>query len=309
MIEVTNHYDRLEKFYLAKGMIREDAAFFASQKIHKLSADDDDLSYERWLKNLLEFVSLRLGIEKQDMVVVDFGCGSGELVLLLRGMGFRAYGYDIYEAELTIGRLLARDNKITDQIFFSDQEALFSHLEGHPINVLTSFSVLEHLSDQALITMFDDFKEKICGYMFHLVPSKFKISDDHTGLKFLGILPRWAATLVVRLRRKTYKLSENNDWDVWYRGLRAFQRLAKDQGLQLELARDDLVYPPLETIPLIGSSADGSAKWVLVKIYAWAISFFTREQDNLRPYLNFFIGPITPTSSGDPFTRTVGEVK
>ena len=289
MIYDKNHADNLKKFYLDKGLSVEDSLFYSSEKVKKLKISDGQFSYNSWLSNLIPYLKSETSVNSEDFLILDFGCGSGEIVVLMRSLGFRAYGYDIYAAEIDIANKLAIDNGYHESLFFSEQEKFFEHIGGKKINVLASFSVLEHLSNQYFLKKIDDFYDYLDGCIFALVPNKFKIIDDHTGMKFLGLLPRSVALTLVSISRSQYKLSESGYWDVWYRSIKDFEKLSATRNMNLKLVDSSVTYPSFLEVPKIGESGRTSLKGLIERLYGFLIYLVTRNKDNLNPYLNFMI--------------------
>ncbi|MBN4053909.1 methyltransferase domain-containing protein [Haliea sp. AH-315-K21] len=289
MIQYDCHFDNLKSFYLAKGLSAKDSIFYASEKIKKLEFSNDPFSYKSWVNKLIPYLEVEIQTVSDELLVLDFGCGSGEMVLLMRSLGIKAYGYDIYTEEIEIAKKLALDNGYQEPIFFSSEEDIFDHIGHQKINVLASFSVLEHLSDQYFLEMLDDFYEHIDGCIFAVVPSKYKITDDHTGLKFLGLLPRSVSQMIVSFVRSQYKLSESGDWDVWYRSLSDFKNLSATRNMKLKLVDDSVMYPSLLEVSKIGESGRTSFGALIERWYALFVKLITRNKENLYPYLNFII--------------------
>ncbi|MDC3194288.1 class I SAM-dependent methyltransferase [Amylibacter sp.] len=287
MVSYKKHFDNLKTFYLEKGLSAEDTQFYALEKVKKLKISDDPFSYNSWLSNLIPYLKRETGVKSEEFLILDFGCGSGEMVILMRSLGFKAYGYDIYDAEIDLANELAKDNGYHETLFFSEKEKVLEHIGDKKINVLASFSVLEHLSDQYFLDKIDDFYDYVDGCIFALVPSKYKILDDHTGLKFLGLFPRLISQMFVSITRNQYKLSESGDWDVWYRSIKDFQNLSASRGMDLTLVDHSVMYPSLKEVAKIGQSRRLSLGSFVEMFYARAIKLFTRNEDNLYPYLNF----------------------
>tara|TARA_B100000780_G_scaffold279215_1_gene256602 strand:+ start:1808 stop:2686 length:879 start_codon:yes stop_codon:yes gene_type:complete len=289
MIDYTNHIHNLQNFYEIKGLSKEDSIFYSLEKIKKLELSSGPFSYESWLNKLIPSIKKEINMLSSDAIVVDFGCGSGEMVILMRSLGIRAYGYDIYKEEVEIAEKLALSNGFDEALFFSKKEDLFNHLGNQKIAILASFSVLEHLSDQHFLDKLDDFYEYIDGCIFAVVPSKYKITDDHTGLKFLGLFPRSISQLIVSIARNQYKLSETGDWDVWYRSISDFKKLSASRNMDLKLVDDSVMYPSLLEVSRIGESNRISLGGFIEKGYGFLVKLLTRNKENLYPYLNIII--------------------
>jgi len=289
MIHYKSHADNLKNFYLAKGLSSEDSVFYTSEKIKKLDVSDDPFTYKSWLEKLIPYIQRENDLAFNNGIVLDFGCGSGEMVILMRSLGINAYGYDTYAEEIEIAEKLALNNGHEESLFFSNRKDLFEHIGDQKIAILASFSVLEHLSDQDFLQKIDDFYEYIDGCIFAVVPSKYKIIDDHTGLKFLGLFPRSVSQMIVSIARNQYKLSESGELDVWYRSLSDFKTLIARRNMDLELVDDSVMYPSLLEVSKIGESRRTSFGAKIEILYGFLVNLLTRNKDNLYPYLNFII--------------------
>ena len=123
----------------------------------------------------------------------------------------------------------------------------------------------------------------------NLVIMKYKITDDHTGLKFLGLFPRSISQLIVSIARNQYKLSETGDWDVWYRSISDFKKLSASRNMDLKLVDDSVMYPSLLEVSRIGESNRISLGGFIEKGYGFLVKLLTRNKENLYPYLNIII--------------------
>jgi SAM-dependent methyltransferase len=291
MINYSKHCDLLHEFYLNKKMSKEDAEFYVLEKVKKLKVSKNPFSYNIWLEKLIPYLKNKFEIQGEGMTILDFGCGSGEMVILLRHLGVEAYGYDIYHDEIKLAQNLAIENDISESIFFSDKTEFKNHLKGRSVDILTSFSVIEHLSDKNFLKMIDDFDDIVSYGFYGLVPSKYKIVDDHTGLKFLGLLPRNLSLLRVSMsgEKGKYKLSEDNSWDVWYRSLNYISKLSQTRDYILGVVDESAMYPNLLEVPKIGKSSNHSLGGYVDRLYGFLIRHITKNDENLYPYLNFIL--------------------
>lgn len=207
--------------------------------------------YGVWMKSLLTHLTQQYHLPKVPSIL-DFGCGTGELTVLMNHLGFNATGIDVHAKHLWLARILARENDIQDDTFVLSKTNTLP-FEDDSFDIITMLVVLEHLSDKMLKAILPELMRVCRGVLYVLVPNKLQITDDHTGLRFLPWMPRWLATLYLKTRgrRHQYFISEDGSWDVHYRGFGRIRDLFEKHGLSLDLPPDELVFPPLDTSPPI----------------------------------------------------------
>jgi O-antigen chain-terminating methyltransferase len=88
--------------------------------------------------------------EKEDVSILDVGCGRGEWLELLQENGYRAKGIDINRVALLQCRELGLD------VIESDVIEYLRGLKGETLNVITGFHIIEHLSYKTLVALFDE---------------------------------------------------------------------------------------------------------------------------------------------------------
>jgi 2-polyprenyl-3-methyl-5-hydroxy-6-metoxy-1,4-benzoquinol methylase len=91
-----------------------------------------------------------LGSKREDLSILDVGCGRGEWLELLREEGYRAGGIDINRAAVQQCRGRGLDVKESDVI---------DHLRGldrGSLDVVTGFHIIEHLPFPTMAALFDE---------------------------------------------------------------------------------------------------------------------------------------------------------
>jgi SAM-dependent methyltransferase len=110
-----------------------------------------------------------------ESVILDFGCGEGQIVRQLRESGFEAYGADIVMSEQNhFLRLIPNPYRIP----FDDRT----------FNVIISSSVLEHVKNlsEAVSEMYRVLKPG--GFCLHFFPPRLRPIEDHIFVPFAGVL-------------------------------------------------------------------------------------------------------------------------
>lgn len=209
-----------------------------------------DAGYGRWLKRLLPYLVNRYGL--QGRRVLDLGCGTGELTVRMNLLGFKTMGIDVHGRALDLAKILAVENGLPETTFVENNAKRLPFAENS-FDIVTMFSVLEHLDDQILINELLPELKRICrGVVYVLAPNKLKVSDDHTGLKFVCWMPKRLAEMYIRARGPKYRyfISASGSWDVSYRSLGRISSLL-ERDFTLDFPSEEVIYPPLDRTPMI----------------------------------------------------------
>ncbi len=255
-----------------------------------------NIEYAPWLYSILTYMITNYNLNTSPHIL-DFGCGTGELTVLINNLGYCVTGVDIHEAHLDLARILAKENKINDQIFILSKNRKLP-FDDKSFDIITMFVVLEHLADEDLKYILPELKRVCKGVIYVLVPNKLQITDDHTGLHFLPWMPRWLATayLKIRGRKHQYFISDDGSWDVHYRWFHRIKSLFNEHGFDLDFPPDRIIFPPLDVAPpilRIGKSINFGAHSVTLGIpfphRAMIKSGYPRQA--FYPYLNLIFTP------------------
>jgi SAM-dependent methyltransferase len=159
-------------------------------------------------------------------------------------LGYDAIGLDVNDRSLRLARLLAKENDLPDDRFVkASRQAL--PFEDDSFDVVALISSLEHIDDPTLSWLVPELARVCRGVVFIQVPSAMKVSDDHTGLKFVPWMPAAIAAMYVALRGKRYRylISESSKWDVIYRNLNQIERRFKPR-FSMHMVPAAHAYPP-----------------------------------------------------------------
>lgn len=130
--------------------------------------------------NALEARRSKLALRREQMTVVDWGCGRGELTLWLRSQGWRAYGIDVAGPWVEKGRALARQRGLPAEeillIFDSDYRAPFP---DQSVDFISSDQVLEHVADLGAFARETARVLKAGGEALHVYPAHRRIVEGH----------------------------------------------------------------------------------------------------------------------------------
>jgi SAM-dependent methyltransferase len=126
--------------------------------------------------------------------VLDYGCGDGTVVRMLRDAGYDAYGVDIRWAGADYGDLEASDLGRAGHLRYYDEGGPLPFADGS-FALVVSDQVLEHV-----VPLHDAVREieRVLaprGRSYHHVPSRGVWREAHIGVPFAHWLPRGRARL------------------------------------------------------------------------------------------------------------------
>ena len=154
-------------------------------------------------ENYSYFVNLVRSLpDSRSLKVLDYGCGQGEIVRLLRAAGIEAYGVEVcYEAsswEDLYSSELFREGAI--QMIPVGGEIPFS--DGF-FDVILSNQVLEHVRDKVPTMLRLKRVLKDDGFMRHHFPTRSAVRECHIGIPLVHRLPRnaWRYRYTLLLRK------------------------------------------------------------------------------------------------------------
>jgi 2-polyprenyl-3-methyl-5-hydroxy-6-metoxy-1,4-benzoquinol methylase len=202
------------KLRSAQGTFIYDACLRAS--LEKTNPEDSS-GYVRWLQALLDFFQQENGA---DLRTLDLGCGTGELTVLMKLLGFEATGIDVQSEDIRLARLLAQENGLSADMFVRHEGRSLPFADAS-FDIVMMISVLEHLDDQTLHALLPELARICRGVIFVQVPSSASFRDDHTGLRFVPAMPHWLARTYIAARGSKYRysISSSGSWDVHYRSV------------------------------------------------------------------------------------------
>lgn len=250
-INAKAYIKKLEDYY--SRLYQDDNSIVQKLRGHKEKLEIIDAGYSEFIRNLLGYVSKKIGKDISELRVLDFGCGTGELTVLINKHGAQCFGLDIHKEHLDMARILAAENNLDANIFIKNDMENMLPFEDDCFDLIVSFSVFEHIENNVLTWLLPEFYRTCKGIVYTLVPNPIKPIDDHTNLAFLGLMPRLVALRYIKIRGADYKISRSGDWDVYYRFLSTIDNHFKRSGFTTEHLDDKFIYPTMETCPPIKS--------------------------------------------------------
>jgi SAM-dependent methyltransferase len=223
-----------------------------------------DGGYGGWLVALIPWLARNRRVDRPPRVL-DFGCGTGELAVLMNDLGFEASGLDMHVKHLGLARILAEENGIPPERFVLHVSGALPFPDD-AFDVVMMNSVVEHMDDRVLDSVLPELRRVCAGSLFILIPNRWKTHDDHTGLAFATVLPRWLAVPYVRAHGafRRYGISRDGSWDVHSRTFYAVRSRLRRHGFRVGFVPDELVFPPVDVaLPLDRIGGSGGAKALL----------------------------------------------
>jgi 2-polyprenyl-3-methyl-5-hydroxy-6-metoxy-1,4-benzoquinol methylase len=202
------------KLESAEGTFIYDACLRASQE---KTNPDDSSGYLRWLQALFDFFQRE---NVAGLRTLDLGCGTGELTVLMKLLGFEATGIDVQAEDIRLAQLLAEENGLAASMFVRHEGGRLPFANAS-FDIVMMISVLEHLDDQTLRALLPELARICRGILFVQAPSSASFRDDHTGLRFVPSMPHWLAKTYIAARgvKYRYSISSSGTWDVHYRSV------------------------------------------------------------------------------------------
>lgn len=263
-----------------------------------------DAGYGRWLKRLLPYLVNYYGL--QGKRILDVGCGTGELTVRMNLLGFETMGIDVHGRALDLAKILAVENGLPETTFVENNAERLPFAENS-FDIVTMFSVLEHVDDQMLINSLLPELKRICrGLVYVIAPNKLKVSDDHTGLRFVSWMPKRLAEMYIKARGPKYRyfISASGLWDVSYRTLGRISSLFQCDFL-LDFPSEEVIYPPFDRakmITRIGKNVRiGNLKIFIGVPIPWKLMVrMGYPEEGFYPYLNLVAIPRKSRTTDSP---------
>ena len=141
----------------------------------------------------LEVTRQRLGLEKSDMNVLDWGSGRGEYVTWLRAAGYNAFGAEIRRAAAERGKdLIHRRGHDYDRVIRPIAPDCRTDLPASFFHFVFTHYVLEHVADIDAVTREIARLTAPGGCGFHVYPGKLRLVEPHLFMPFVHWLPKRA---------------------------------------------------------------------------------------------------------------------
>jgi SAM-dependent methyltransferase len=201
----------------------------------------------------LELTRERLGLQKSDMNVLDWGSGRGEYVAWLRAAGYNAFGAEIRKAAAERGEDLMRTRGYDyDRMIRPIGPDCRTDLPAGFFHFVFTHYVLEHVADIDAVTREIARVTAPGGCGFHVYPGKLRPIEPHLFMPFVhwlpkrpmrrwlirsfvgcGIEPRWDWLTAATARKKAQAYYEFCNNETFYRPFGEVRRSFNQVGLEV----------------------------------------------------------------------------
>jgi len=209
------------------------------------------------LRTYLKLAEKELGIHKQHMKVLDYGCGRGRAVLLLRENGYCAYGVDTDQRCLENGYDLLKERLPRDQKDFLTlvREDGTTSFPDEAFDFVFSEQVFEHVQDLDKVASEINRVSKSGSIGLHCFPAHRRVVEGHFFMPFIHWLPKgkirkyYIYILVLLGFRPSFpdikgkKIREKAEYyyvgsvtNTFYRSYRNIQRCFERHGFDVDFA-------------------------------------------------------------------------
>lgn len=205
------------------------------------------------LKVIHQFEESHPGLDKEEINVLDWGCGRGRTVLKLLEMGYSAYGIDIDEVTMKNGY------SMFEMLGYIPQNHIMhiSSLKDFPDNffhIITSEQVFEHVEDIRSVIEEQGRLTAPGGLGFHSFPASKMIVEVHLKMPLVHWFPKkrirryWIAFMMLLSYKPETKWPETVGKSFWetvdiyydylhrktyYRDIRTVIELFQKQGFSI----------------------------------------------------------------------------
>jgi SAM-dependent methyltransferase len=237
---------------------------------HDVLTDEEFASFtpnQNITRNLEEFAR-KSGRPREELKVLDWGCGRGRHVLWLREQGYQAYGVELDPTPIQHGlALITSKGHPDDCLALLDGNGRSPFPDGF-FDYVFSGNVLEHVANIDSVCAEMSRLTRKGGGGYHVFPAQRQPIEGHLFMPFvhwipagrlrkmiirtcvrLGREPRWVEVRQASIDVKTdfyYKYTLNN---IFYRPYSAVRRAFEDRGLAVTFTT--LEHPRIKRHPVL----------------------------------------------------------
>jgi SAM-dependent methyltransferase len=167
-------------------------------------AEFADFSPNERILHHIEAFRQSQNLRKEEMRLLDWGCGRGRSVLWMREQGYQAYGIDIDCIPIENALPLIREKGYPGDILHLLNENGKTDFPNNFFDFTFSGQVFEHVADMDLVAAEIQRITRPGGMGFHEYPSYRHVREPHLFMPIVHWLPksflrRWLIALYVRL--------------------------------------------------------------------------------------------------------------
>lgn len=210
----------------------------------------------------IERYSSQAQIERQEIKILDWGCGRGEAVIWLREKGYDAYGVDIDTESIQngIGLLVSRGHP-QNSLSLLDCNGIAQFADGS-FDFVFSHYVMEHVGSLEQVVLELQRVTKHGGTGWHIYPGHRSVVEPHLFMPFVhwlpknrlrhllilafvkrGREPKWRQLHGMSVREKTELYYQYSIIHTFYRSYQEVARCFEQHGFSTS---HEYYHPPLE---------------------------------------------------------------
>ncbi|XRP97074.1 class I SAM-dependent methyltransferase [Methanocaldococcus sp. 16A] len=197
-----------------------------------------------YIYNIVEYIHKNYlsSFKKNEIKILDLGCGMGEFAVFLSLSGYYVVGVDMDKEQLKIAKILKEENKA--KVEFINTDATKLPFKDEEFDIIICFDVFEHVDDLQPICneMWRILKND--GVIFLRFPNKLKGYEDHVGLPLLPLLPERIFQFVFRKIIKSRKYYQEGLY-VYYRRFSEVYQVLTAANFHISQLPEHLMFPRL----------------------------------------------------------------
>lgn len=159
-----------------------------------------------------KFLLSHPNLKKEDVNILDWGCGRGRSVAKLREMGFNAFGIEIDEKTLSNGFLFFKNRGLNPKDLLKSSKEL-DDFKSNYFHIIFSEQVFEHISNiSEVIQIFNRLTVKD-GIGIHFFPGSKNKNEGHIFMPYIHWLPKnFLRKIYISFMLLLGKGPEKNKW-------------------------------------------------------------------------------------------------
>lgn len=168
---------------------------------HEILTEQEMATYQPGAVTLwyLADYARRHGLAREEITVLDWGCGRGRSVAYLRKYGYNAFGVEVDAEVVTKGQLFFAERGLdAEQVLTLLDKQGRSPFADNFFHITFSEAVFEHIQDLALVAA--ELSRITCsgGIGIHSFPARYHLVEAHLHMPFVHWLPKnhWRRQLI-----------------------------------------------------------------------------------------------------------------
>ncbi len=159
---------------------------------HKILTEEEfgQFSINKRILHYLQLYAQNSRLNKEEINVLDWGCGRGRSVLWLREKGYSAYGVDIDNKPIQNGQPLLMEKGYDPNVLRMLTPSAKTDFSDNFFHFIFSEQVLEHIENLEAVAEEIHRVSQKKGVGFHIYPAQKYIVEGHLFMPFIHWLPK-----------------------------------------------------------------------------------------------------------------------